>query len=67
MSKKWERERIADLIPHTWLDPLLSGPSAVLSSKTAGKWGCPDIERLLTAIRKRILASPSERRPYAKP
>lgn len=41
------------LIPTSWLDPLLSGPDAALSGK-GGTWGCPDIERLLNGIRKRI-------------
>lgn len=39
-------------VPHSWLDPLLNGPTAVLPDK-AGKWGCDDIERLLNAIRNR--------------
>ena len=42
-------------IPTTWLDDLLTGPKAVLNGN-AGKWGCPDIEKLLRAIRDRILA-----------
>lgn len=44
----------ADAVPCNWLDPLLSGPDAVL--KGAGPWGCPDIERLLRAIRERVTA-----------
>lgn len=42
----------ADKIPTNWLDPLLTGPDAVL--KGNGPWGCPDIERLLLAIKKRL-------------
>lgn len=44
----------ADKIPTTWLDPLLSGPNAVLQG--SGPWGCPDIERLLKAIKERFAA-----------
>jgi len=39
-------------VPTTWLDPLLTGPEAVL--KGHGPWAGPDIERLLGAITKRI-------------
>lgn len=45
--------RLLDDIPTSWLDPLLTGPDAALS-KDAGKWGCPDIERLLLAIKDRM-------------
>lgn len=42
----------ADLVPSNWLDPLLTGPTAVLPG---GYRYCPqDIERLLNAIRARI-------------
>ena len=44
--------RFSNLVPTSWLDPLLTGPDAVL--KGTGPWGCPDIERLLLAIKKRI-------------
>lgn len=37
--------------PTSWLDNLLTGPDAVIGK---GPWGCPDIERLLAAIKKRI-------------
>jgi len=43
----------ADAVPHTWLDNLLTGPNAVLEG---GTWGCTDIERLLKAVKARILA-----------
>ena len=53
------RERIvnecASQVPYTWLDDLLTGPKAVLKGN-GGNWGCPDIERLLNAIKARILA-----------
>ena len=42
-----ERARCAAMIPTTWLDPLLTGPTAALS---APPWDCPDIERLLQRI-----------------
>lgn len=44
---------LADLVPTNWLDPLFSGPNAVLQGR-GGTWGCPDIERLLRAVKKRI-------------
>ena len=42
MAKK--RKPLSDLVPTNWLDPLLTGPDAVLKG-TGGTWGCPDIER----------------------
>ncbi len=45
--------RLIACVPTTWLDDLLTGPRAVLSGK-GGTWGCPDIERLLNAIRERM-------------
>ena len=44
--------RPSDGVPTSWLDPLLTGPDAVL--KGHGPWGCPDIEALLNAVRKRV-------------
>jgi hypothetical protein len=46
--------RCASQIPTTWLDPLLTGKDAALTGE-AGKWGCPDIENLLRAIKDRII------------
>lgn len=46
-----ERERAVNAVPATWLDNLLSGPSAVLGKPP---WGCPNVERLLSAIKERI-------------
>ena len=43
----------ADLVPSSWLDPLLTGPDKVLHGEP-GTWGCPEIETLLNAIRERI-------------
>ena len=44
---------LADLVPTNWVDPLLSGPDKALTGEI-GKWGCPDIENLLRAVKKRI-------------
>jgi hypothetical protein len=38
-------------VPTSWLDPLLTGPSAVIGE---GPYTCTDIERLLNAIRLRM-------------
>lgn len=43
----------ADAVPTNWCDSLLTGPDAALSDN-AGKWGCPDIERLLLGVKRRI-------------
>jgi hypothetical protein len=43
-------------VPTNWCDPLLTGPNAALGPH-AGKWGCPDIERLLAGVRSRIKAA----------
>jgi hypothetical protein len=45
-------EGLTAAVPATWLDPLLSGDEKVLPGQ--GPWGCPDIERLLNAIRERL-------------
>lgn len=45
----------ADLIPNTWLDPLLTGPDAVL--KGSGPWTGTDIENLMRALRLRMETS----------
>jgi hypothetical protein len=52
-------DAIIDAIPTSWLDSLLTGPDAVLHGK-GGTWGCPDIERLLSAIKERQKAIASE-------
>lgn len=41
----------AACIPSNWLDPLLSGPKKIAEFPS-----CPDVEKLLNAIRERILA-----------
>ena len=44
-------ERCAALVPTTWLDPLLTGPNAA-----EGLGDCRGLQKLLRAIRDRILA-----------
>lgn len=57
----------ARCIPNNWLDPLLSGPRAVIGKYP---YGCPGIERLLNRIRADILSlspdAPSTRRGVRK-
>lgn len=47
-------QRLSDLVPTNWCDPLLTGPDAALSKGKAGKWDCRDIEALLRGIQDRI-------------
>lgn len=49
-------DEVISLIPTSWLDPLLSGAKSALHG-CAGKWGCPDIERLLQGIKARLEAA----------
>jgi hypothetical protein len=51
MAKK--RKPLSDLVPTNWCDPILTGPDAVLKGN-GGTWGCPDIERVLLAVKERI-------------
>ena len=53
MSKR-KRTPYNDPIPTSWLDPLLTGPRAVIGTPP---YGCPDIERLLNALRIRVRAA----------
>jgi len=53
-------EAAAKKIPTSWLDPLLSGTTAVLPGR--GNWGCPDIEQLLRALENRLRARAVEAR-----
>jgi hypothetical protein len=48
-----ERERCARLVPTSWLDPLLTGPRAVIGKPP---YNCADIERLLSAVASAIRA-----------
>jgi hypothetical protein len=50
-----DRKALLDVVPSNWLDPMLTGPDAVLSKK-AGSWNCHDIERLMFAVRERLAA-----------
>ena len=45
------KELVDDKIPRNWLDPLLTGDTKVIGDKIS----CQDVERLLIAIRERIL------------
>lgn len=50
--KKPHAVRIAiNAIPTSWLDPLLTGPHAVLGQPP---YNCHDVERLLNALRDRM-------------
>lgn len=53
MDEELKRE-LVDCVPSNWLDPLLTGAQAVMGSPP---WGCPEVERLLRAIRARIEAT----------
>ena len=44
--------KASDLVPTSWLDPLLSGREAVIGRPP---YNCKDIEILLSAIKKRIM------------
>lgn len=52
------REDALDAIPSNWIDNLLTGPDAALRGD-GGTWGCPDIERLLNAVREKVRAIPA--------
>jgi len=43
--------RMVRLVPANWLDPLLTGPKAVIGKPP---YYCPDIERLLNAVKERL-------------
>lgn len=51
MAKRKPKTPLADLIPTNWLDPLLTGPDAVIKG---GAYKPSDIERLLLAIKERV-------------
>lgn len=57
IEPEWAREKAAGrarliaAIPTSWLDPLMTGPTAVIGPPP---YGCDDIETLLTAIRCRL-------------
>ena len=63
-----ERSKAVCAVPTTWLDPLLTGPGAVL---TPYQYNCQQIELLLHAIRERIatlpaVSGPPETRDYTQ-
>jgi hypothetical protein len=45
--------KCADAVPTSWLDDILTGPNAVIGEQP---WGCPEVERILSAVRKRLAA-----------
>lgn len=51
--------RLHTLIPTNWLDPLLTGPTAVI---TGYPYSARDIESLLLAIQKRVEVEDTSRR-----
>ncbi len=48
------RKALRDAVPSNWLDPLLTGPKAVIGQPP---YGCQDIERLLNAVRERVVST----------
>jgi len=46
---------IADMVPSNWVDPLLTGPKAVIGKPP---YNCNDIENLLNGVRDRIKNRP---------
>ena len=45
---------INESFPSNWLDTLLTGPDAVIPKEPPFAYGCPDVERLVQAIQKRV-------------
>ena len=54
------REALKDVVPMNWCDPMLTGPEAVLGKPYTYDGG--DIERLLLAIKARLVAALSTSR-----
>lgn len=52
LARAKEREACAKAVPTSWLDSLLTGPGKVIGSPP---YDGKDIERLLDAVRQRIL------------
>jgi hypothetical protein len=48
-------KKMIDELPTSWLDPLLTGPQAVLKTK-GGTWGCPEVEAVLRGVKARLEA-----------
>jgi type IV secretory pathway VirB9-like protein len=59
MAKRKPKTPLADLIPTNWLDPLLTGPDAVIQGYS---FTPKDIERLLLAIKERVRKAESKQR-----
>lgn len=56
-----QRKRVLDAIPSNWCDSLLTGPQNVLGDAPVS---CPQIERLLRAVRTRVeQALPKPKKP----
>jgi len=55
----------ADLVPDSWLDAILTGPQKALHG-TGGTWGCPDIERLMRAVKDRITRANNTMGPHER-
>jgi hypothetical protein len=56
MAKRKAKQKLSDLVPTNWLDPLLTGNRAALPAERNGKWNCRDIEALLRGVQDRIRA-----------
>ena len=52
------RDKFADMVPTTWLDPLLTGDKAVIGHPP---YNCKDIERLMWHLAERIRGSKANR------
>ncbi len=50
-------EELIKCVPSSWLDPLLTGPDAVVGPPP---WNCLQVESLLNGIRKRMRAALTE-------
>ena len=51
MALTKSQQLIVDAVPTNWLDPLLTGPDRVGNVP----FGCPEIEKLLRAVRERVI------------
>jgi len=49
-----QRKRVIDAIPSNWLDPLLTGPTAVVGKPP---YNCEHVEAILNAVRARVTAA----------
>lgn len=51
MTADRQLKKVLSAVPNNWLDPLLTGPHAVIGEPP---YGDPDIERLMNAVRERV-------------